>query len=146
MWLSWKALQSQTSQLKEIFHCHNDGGVWTILCFHFSLCYNKMPSLSWTPKKFLEVRLLASRPASGWTQLNAIIHTFIANVNNLITVNHNSGLGSNSKISLICPSLRMRHSELILKTKTFRLATFTAWFALTCHCKHNIFECQSEVH
>lgn len=146
MWLSWKALQPQVSQLKETFHCHNETGVWTVLCFHFPLCYNKMPPPSWSPKEFPEVSLLASGPSPGWTQLNAIVYIFIANVNNLITVNHNSGLDSNSKIFFICPSLRMSHSKLILKTKTFSLATFTTSFALTWHCKQNIFECHSEVH
>lgn len=146
MWLSWKALQSQASQLKESFHFHNDTGVWTVLCFHFPLCYNKMPPLSWTPKEFSEVSLLASGPSPGWTQLNVIVHIFIANVNNLITANHNPVLDASSKVSLTCFSLRMSHSKLMLKTKTFSLATFTTSFALTCHCKQNIFECHSEVH
>lgn len=146
MWLSWKALQSQACQLREIFHCHNDTGVWTALCFHSPLCYNKMPSLSWTSKEFSKVRLVATGPCSVWTQLKLLIYIFKANINNLNTVNHNSGPDSSSKISLICPSLRMSHSKLTLKAKTFRLATFTTSFALTCHCKQNISECHSEVH
>lgn len=73
---SWKAPQTQASRLKETFHCHNDTGVWTVLCFHFPLCYNKMPSLSWTPKVFSEVSLLASGSSSRWIQLSAITHFY----------------------------------------------------------------------
>lgn len=73
---SWKAPQTLVRQLKETFHYHNDTGVWTVLSFHFSLCYNKMPSLSWTPKVFSEVSLLASGPPSRWIQLSAITHFY----------------------------------------------------------------------